>query len=259
MDSTPTQPTQPTQPRYRFLRNTLGWLGRFWDRGAGHKAVLLIAIPLLTICACCSGGTIFAVAFSATPLGQQLALQTEATETAQAVNAGQVSATRTAHALAFPPSTATASTLPPAETSTPTAVATAASTPSPTPSPTLPSPSPTATPTAVPPPPQPTCIPGAVNCNPWGYNFSPGNLIYSPPGAFCSYFSCIGNFWNGRGYVMECQDGMYSKSGASRARVRITGATCSRCIRISAAAGAQGTSRALAGTARRAGVLGNGV
>ena len=66
----PTGPTQPTPPRYLFLRNTLGWLGRFWDRGAGHKAVLLTAIPLLTICACCSGGSIFALAFSATPLGQ---------------------------------------------------------------------------------------------------------------------------------------------------------------------------------------------
>jgi hypothetical protein len=139
----------------------------------------------------------------------------DATITAQAINVSHVSATRTAHALAFPPPTGTASAVPEAETSTPTqtAVATSAPTPSPTPSPTLPSPSPTATPTAVPPPPQPTCIPGAVNCNPWGYNFSPGTLIYSPPGAFCSYSSCIGNFWNGRGHVMQCQDGMFSKSG----------------------------------------------
>lgn len=52
-----------------------------------------------------------------------------------------------------------------------------------------------------------------VNGNPWCYDFNPGNLIYSPPGAFCSYFNCINNFLNGRGYVMECQDGMYSKSG----------------------------------------------
>jgi hypothetical protein len=130
----------------------------------------------------------------------------------RAISASHVSATRTAHALAFPPPTATASALP-EETFSPTPIATSASTPSPTPFPTLPSPSPTATPTAVPPPPQPTCIPGGVNCNPWGYNFTAGNVIYSPPGAFCSYFSCSGNFWNGRGYVMECQDGMYSKSG----------------------------------------------
>ena len=55
-----------------------------------------------------------------------------------------------------------------------------------------------------------------MNCNPWGYNFTSGNYIYSAPSGFCSYFACIGNFWNGVGYVMECQDGMYSKSGGIR-------------------------------------------
>ncbi len=123
MDSTP---TRPTQPRHQLLRNTLGWLGRFWDRGAGHKAVLLTAIPLLTICACCSGGTIFAVTFSATPLGQQLALQTQATETAQAINARQAAATRTAYALAQPTPTAPA---PPTHAPVPTAPATPAPVP----------------------------------------------------------------------------------------------------------------------------------
>ena len=94
--------------------------------------------------------------------------------------------------------------------------------PSPTPRPTQkPAPTPTAKPTIAPthapqptqPPATPTPCPG-VNCNPWGYNFvSPGNYIYSPPAAFCSYFSCISNFPNGKGYVVECQDNMYSKSG----------------------------------------------
>ena len=88
-------------------------------------------------------------------------------------------------------------------------------TPSPTPSPT---PTPTPTPTPVPAPPvqqpvQQPAPPSSVNGNPWGYDFNPGNLIYSPPSAFCSYFSCIGNFPYGKGYVEECQDGMYSKSG----------------------------------------------
>lgn len=89
---------------------------------------------------------------------------------------------------------------------------------------TLPTPTPTSTPTPKPaiapthapqptqPPPTPTPCPG-VNCNPWGYNFNPGNYIYSPPAAFCNYFSCINNFPNGHGYVVECQDGEYSKSG----------------------------------------------
>jgi hypothetical protein len=56
-----------------------------------------------------------------------------------------------------------------------------------------------------------------VNKNPWGYHFycsaGTNNYIYNAPSSFCSYFSCIGNFWNGIGYVEECQDAMYSKSG----------------------------------------------
>jgi hypothetical protein len=44
-------------------------------------------------------------------------------------------------------------------------------------------------------------------------DFSPGNYITSPQSNFCAYFTCIASFWNGQGYVMECQDGDYSKSG----------------------------------------------
>src|SRR6266849_4797365 len=78
---------------------------------------------------------------------------------------------------------------------------------------------PTATPTPKPAPkptptPKPSC--NAVNGNPWCYNFVPGNLIYNPHDGFCSYFACIGNFWNGHGYVVECNDGDYSKSGGIR-------------------------------------------
>lgn len=101
---------------------------------------------------------------------------------------------------------------------------------SPTDTPTaIPTPSPTRQPTPKPPPtsqPAPTHAPAplvtptpscqAVNNNPWCYNFSPGNFIYSPPGSFCNYFACINNFWNGTGYVNECADGMYSKSGGHR-------------------------------------------
>jgi hypothetical protein len=54
-----------------------------------------------------------------------------------------------------------------------------------------------------------------VNGNPWGYNFVPGKLIYTPNPAFCNgrYFHCIPNFPRGKGYVIECRDGLYSKSG----------------------------------------------
>jgi hypothetical protein len=60
--------------------------------------------------------------------------------------------------------------------------------------------------------------PAANNCgapsNPWGYNFCGGNYIYSPPGSFCSYFSCIPSFWKStNGYVEQCVDGMFSHSG----------------------------------------------
>jgi hypothetical protein len=82
-------------------------------------------------------------------------------------------------------------------------------------------PAPTATPqptaTSIPQPtatPKPSCIAGAVNCNPWGYNFSHGSVIYNPPGSFCDYFNCIASFWTStNGYVEECQDRTYSHSG----------------------------------------------
>jgi len=93
------------------------------------------------------------------------------------------------------------------------AIATLTVTPSPTPKPT---PTPTqapvqqSQPTQQPAPPPPST---GVNNNPWGYDFNSGNYIYSPNSGFCSYFSCINNFWNGNGYVEECNDGMYGKSG----------------------------------------------
>ncbi len=96
--------------------------------------------------------------------------------------------------------------------------------PTDTPTPTdTPSPTATATPTPRPaiqptptPRPQPTPTPHhtGVNGNPWGYDFNPGNLIYSPPSAFCSYFSCVSTFWSAtRGYVAECANGEYTHSG----------------------------------------------
>lgn len=54
---------------------------------------------------------------------------------------------------------------------------------------------------------------GAPN-NPYGFNFcGQGGHIYNPPSDICNYFSCIDNFWNGRGYMVECQDSNYSMSG----------------------------------------------
>jgi len=117
-----------------------------------------------------------------------------------------------------------------AATPEPTAVATAAPTPEPSAAPTpvptdVPTPVPTRPPTRTPapkpaptaPPPPPPTQPPANTCgappNPWNYGFCSGTDITNPPGTFCDYFACINNFWNGVGYVIECTDGMYSKSG----------------------------------------------
>lgn len=100
---------------------------------------------------------------------------------------------------------------PPTATPQPSSTPTPAPTNTPPPKPTAtspPPPPPTATPTQA-----PSCAYGAVNGNPWCYNFQCCTVITSPPADFCSYFSCIASFWNGQGYVVQCNDGHYSKSG----------------------------------------------
>ena len=106
---------------------------------------------------------------------------------------------------------------------TPTIVPTVTPTHKPAPTPTA-TPLPTPTPKSLPTP-KPTPIPAkptpcADSCNPWGYNFTPGNLIYNPPADFCSHFPCIPSFWEpddpGDGYVVVCADGLYSQSGEER-------------------------------------------
>jgi len=76
----------------------------------------------------------------------------------------------------------------------------------------------TATPVPTPTPlpavtPVPTTGVTGVNGNPWGYDFNPGAVITNPPSSFCSYFNCIASFWQGTGYITECGDQTYSKSG----------------------------------------------
>src|SRR5207253_734898 len=50
--------------------------------------------------------------------------------------------------------------------------------------------------------------------NPWGYNFCVGSLIWAPEVAFCTYFTCIPNFADGKGFVIQCADGMFSRTGS---------------------------------------------
>jgi len=121
---------------------------------------------------------------------------------------------------ALKPSTATSPS--PRATASPSPVAT------PTPTQTVATPAPTqkavvaaATPkptvrATAPPPPAAFNYCGAPS-NPWHYNFCGGSVIYSPPSNFCTYFSCIANFWHedipNDGYVIQCADGMFSLSG----------------------------------------------
>jgi hypothetical protein len=72
----------------------------------------------------------------------------------------------------------------------------------------------TTTPPAPPKPPAGTC---GAPANPYGYNFcGRGSLIFNPAAGICNYFSCIGNFANGVGYLEQCRDGMFSMSGGRR-------------------------------------------
>lgn len=105
-----------------------------------------------------------------------------------------------------PKSSAPAAVVPPAP-----AVTTHAA---PAPAPSTRAPAPPAPSTQAPPPRPSTC--GAPS-NPYGYNFcGTGGFVSSPPGDICRYFNCISNFWNGHGYMVECNDGMYSMSGGIR-------------------------------------------
>ena len=49
--------------------------------------------------------------------------------------------------------------------------------------------------------------------NPWGYNFCGGRTIRNPSSDFCGTFLCMKNFNRGRGYVVQCRSGSFSKSG----------------------------------------------
>jgi hypothetical protein len=125
----------------------------------------------------------------------------------RAVPTATAAATAVSTALATPTPVPT-----PTATSTPTPTATPPPTPAPTPTAAVAAPvHATSTPPAPAPPPPPNLC-GAPP-NPWGYNFCGGGTIGSPAAGFCSYFACIKNFPNGRGYVEECADGMYSRSG----------------------------------------------
>jgi hypothetical protein len=107
------------------------------------------------------------------------------------------------------PGTAVSLTVSSGPSASPTAVATAPTTPTP-PATSTPTPTHTTKPT---PTPKPTDWCGGPP-NPLGYTLCPGGaLIYAPAPSTCSYFDCIATFGNGKGYMVECQDGRYSMTG----------------------------------------------
>jgi hypothetical protein len=129
-----------------------------------------------------------------------------------------------AHVATFTPTRRVATATPTATPMpTPTPRPTVRPTPTPMPTPTYtPTPHPTARPTPRPTdPPAPTTapvqpVPTHLNNNPWGYDFTPGSLIYAPPENFCEYFACIAAFGKSTGYVVECKDDIYATSGGKQ-------------------------------------------
>lgn len=125
-------------------------------------------------------------------------------------------------AQATPISTTVQPTPTPTATAMPTPTPTKVPTPTPTPKPKKkaePEPRIIIEPTVAPAAPQQPAQPvkTGIYGNPWGYDHVyPGDVIYSPPSGFCSYFSCISSFWKGDQYIIQCNDGMYSKSGGER-------------------------------------------
>ena len=49
--------------------------------------------------------------------------------------------------------------------------------------------------------------------NPYGYNYCGGSYIYDPAADVCDWFDCVATFWDGRGYLVQCKDGLVSRTG----------------------------------------------
>jgi hypothetical protein len=49
--------------------------------------------------------------------------------------------------------------------------------------------------------------------NKWYFTFCTGPPVTNPPYDFCRTFPCVDGFFKGDGYVVECNDGLYSATG----------------------------------------------
>ncbi len=108
------------------MRKLLNVVSRWWSGGIWRRIGLLATALLLCMCTCCSS----LVVFAATPYGQQLARETEATETASALANAKAAATATEYARLHPSPTST-----PRPTARPRTSSTAIPTPTRTPTP----------------------------------------------------------------------------------------------------------------------------
>ncbi|MTK01173.1 hypothetical protein [Micromonospora sp. CP22] len=51
--------------------------------------------------------------------------------------------------------------------------------------------------------------------NPMGYDFCGGKRIREPAREVCDHFDCVPGFWEGRGYLVQCENGKVSLAGGS--------------------------------------------
>jgi|SRR5581483_1477776 len=195
-------PTRPKQQRS---------LKRWWRLQSRpvKVAITFLAIPVILF-------TLFVCSAAGTGAYQALADRTHPTPTAAVTTAqmAQVSTPMPTPTQVVPTPTPQPTPTPiPQPTPKPTPVRMVIPTPTPKPQPT-PTPMPKPTPTPIP---TPTVVNTGVNGNPFGYDFNAtgGQLIFSPPANFCTVgsFQCIKNFNNGAGYVVECNDGKFAKTG----------------------------------------------
>ena len=171
-----------------------------WRKRLTSRTFLIVLAGVFTLC--CSGTVI-------------IGLTTDKKKSEQKADAANVVSLPTSNAPAPATTAATPTLTTDSFTATPTAPA-----PTTTSAPSATNKQPTATRTTAkaPAPTKTTAKPPAPNlcgapANPYGYNFCNGAHITSPPGSFCSYFHCISSFWSGKGYVVECKDATFSKSG----------------------------------------------
>ncbi len=63
------------------------------------------------------------------------------------------------------------------------------------------------------------CDPGSgaeIPCDdPWSLSFTPGELVYDPPEEFCDYFPCTADYGAWDGYLVQCADLLFDRSGGT--------------------------------------------